>query len=117
MLLRNSEGLFRPGRRASLVESIRGFPRTISQQEVFEGGSEEMGSLARLIFRCTDGSGHPAVAVSLAEPVNVNARPHVLNRVELELQFEPYALDEFCRELELIARRSGKRAVLRGIAA
>ena len=108
---------FAQGDVAGLVESIRGFPRTVAQREVFEGGSEEIGSLAKLIFCCTDGSGHPAVTVSLAEPVNVNARPPVLNRVELELQFEPYALDEFCRELELIASRDGKRAVLRGIAA
>lgn len=32
------------------------FPGRISQQEVFEGGREEIGSLAKLIFRCTDGS-------------------------------------------------------------
>jgi hypothetical protein len=100
-----------------LADAIRGFPKTVSQQEIFEGGSEEIGSLARLVFSCTDGSGHPAVTVSLAESVNVNARPLLLNRVELELQFEPYALDEFSRELESMARRATTRAVLRGIAA
>jgi hypothetical protein len=108
---------FAQGDVARLVESIRGFPRTISQQEVFEGGSDEIGSLAKLVFRCIDGSGHPAVRVSLVESVNVNVRPPILNRVELELLFEPNALDEFCRELESVARRVSKRAVLRGIAA
>jgi hypothetical protein len=111
-----TKAYFAQGDLAGLVESIRGFPHTVSQEEIFEGGSEEIGSLAKLVFRCTDGSGHPAVFVSLAEPVNVNARPLVLNRVELELPFEPYALDEFCGELELMAKRDGKRAVLRGIA-
>jgi hypothetical protein len=100
-----------------LADSIRGFPKTVSQQEIFEGGSEEIGSLAKLVFRCTDGSGHPAVTVSLAESINENVRPPLLNRVELELRFEPYALDEFCRELESVARRASNRAVLRGIAA
>ena len=55
-----------------LAESIRGFPKTVSQQEIFEGSS---GSLAKLVFRCIDGSGHPVVMVSLAESVNENARP------------------------------------------
>ena len=97
-----------------LAASIRGFPKTVSQQETFEGSS---GSVAKLVFRCIDGSGHPVVIVSLVECVDESARPSVMNRVELELRFEPYALDEFCRELELIARRESKRAVLRGIAA
>ena len=105
---------FGQGAVGDLAESIRGFPKTVSQQEIFEGSS---GPVAKLVFRCTDGVGHPVVIVSLVESVDEGARSSVMNRVELELRFEPYALDEFCRELELIARRESKRAVLRGIAA
>ncbi len=105
---------FGQGDVAALAESIRGFPKTVSQQETFEGSS---GSLAKLVFQCIDGSGHPVVMVSLAESVNDNSRPLTMNRVEMELRFEPSALDEFCRELESIARRESRRALLRGIAA
>jgi len=112
-----AKAYFAQGDVGILADSIRGFPKIVSQQEVFQGGSEELGSSAQLVFRCIDGSGHPAVIVSLVEAVDVNDRPPRLNRVELELRFEAYALDEFCRELDSIARRESNRAVLRGIVA
>jgi hypothetical protein len=107
---------FSQGEVGMLAESIRGFPKSISQQVVFEGGSED-GSLARLVFRCIDGSGHAAVRVTFVEFAAINDRAPIMNRVELELRFEALALDEFCRELQLVARREKKLAELRGTAA
>ena len=100
-----------------LANSIRGFPKTTSQQETFTGGNETDYPFAKLVFRCADGTGHPSVHVALAETVYHQGRRWVDNRVELELPFETGALDDFCRELDLVARREIKRAVLRGIAA
>ena len=100
-----------------LAHSLQGFPKTTSQQEVFAGGNENEYPFAKLLFRCADGTGHPVVDVTLAESLFHNGRPSRNNRVELDLQFEPLALDEFCRELDLVARRKNNRAVLRGLAA
>jgi hypothetical protein len=100
-----------------LADSIRGFPKTISQRETFSGGNETHPPFAELVFYCTDGTGHPAVRVALTEPVyHAGLRPSQ-NHVELELPFEPIALDDFCRQLDLVAGRRTKRAVLRGLPA
>lgn len=100
-----------------LANSIRGFPKSTSQQEIFAGGNETEYPFAQLIFRCADGTGHPVVDIVLAESLFHNGRQSRNNRVELDLQFEPLALDEFCRQLDLVARRTNKHAVLRGLAA
>ena len=99
-----------------LANSIRGFPKTTSQQETFAGGNETDYPFAKLVFRCADG-GHPSVHVALAETVYHQGRQLTDNRVELELAFETIALDDFCSELDLVACRKTKRAVLRGLAA
>ena len=100
-----------------LANSIRGFPKTTSQQEVFTGGNDTAYPFAELVFYCTDGTGHPAVQVTLAETVYHSGQPVTENRVKLEVLFEATELDEFCRELDLVARRKTKRALLRGRAA
>jgi len=102
-----------------LANSIRGFPKTNSHREVFSGGREDDDDLsfAKLVFHCVDGAGHAVVDVTLAESLVHHARPSTRNRAELELRFEPLALDEFCRELYAIARRTTNQAVLRGTAA
>jgi len=98
-----------------LANSLRGFPKTTSQLEIFTGGNETKYSFAKLVFRCADGAGHPVVDVKLAESMFHNGRQSRNNCVELELQFEPLALDEFCRELDSVARRKSTRAMLRGV--
>ena len=100
-----------------LANSIRGFPKTTLQHETFAGGNETDYPFAKLVFRCADGAGHPFVHVALAETVYHQGRRLADNRVELELSFEPNALDQFCGELDLVAQRKTKRAVLRGVAA
>jgi hypothetical protein len=99
-----------------LANSIRDFPKTNSQREVFSGGREEDDlSFAKLVFHCVDGAGHAVLDVTLAESLVHHARPSTRNRVELELRFEPSALDDFCRALNEVARRTNSRAVLRGL--
>ena len=105
---------FAQGDVQALANSIRGFPKTISHQETFAGGNETDYPFAKLVFRCADGSGHPSVHVALAETLYHQGRRLADNRVELELSFEPTALDDFCRELDLVAQRKNTRAVLRG---
>jgi hypothetical protein len=100
-----------------LADSIRGFPRTSSQLETFASGDEYEYPYVKLVFRCADGTGHPVVDVTLADELFHHGRQSRKHRVELDLHFEPLALDEFCRELDLVARRNTKRAVLRGLAA
>jgi hypothetical protein len=110
-----SEVYFSNGQVGELLRSIRAFPTTISHVVVFEGGSDDSGAMATLRFSCIDGSGHAVVSVSLAQPINESGRPGVKNRVELELAFEPAALDTFCQQLDALASRASTTAVLRGL--
>lgn len=99
---------------AALAETIRGFPKAVSQVEVFESSTDK-GPRAKLVFRCIDHSGHAVVSVSLAELAHVNA-PHlsIMNDVNLEMRFEASDLDRFCKELEAVGKRTKTLAILRG---
>jgi hypothetical protein len=109
---------FARGDAGVLANALRGFPKTTSQREEFSGGSEDGEvSYAQLVFFCMDGAGHVAVEVTLSECLFHHGRRTNRNRAQLLLRFEPLALDTFCRELDAIARRTTKRAVLPGIAA
>jgi hypothetical protein len=101
-----------------MANALRGFPKSISQREMFSGGSEDGdNSFAQLVFYCTDDIGHTAIDVTLSECLFHQGRRSKRNRVELLMRFEPGALDMFCHELDAIARRSQTCAVLAGIAA
>jgi hypothetical protein len=106
---------FGHGNIAALAEALQGFPKTSSQVEVFEGGSDE-GSRAKLIFSCKERVSRAVVTVSLVEFADENAQTGIMNEVKLELRYEAWALDEFCKELEAIGKRLKKRAVLMGFA-
>ena len=106
---------FSQGDIAALAKTLQGFPKAVSQVEVFEGG--QAGARAKLVFRCIDQSGHAAVRVSLAEFAYDNAQPSIMNDVNLEMRFEAWGLDQFCKELEGVGKRARKFAILRGVAA
>ena len=96
----------------------RGFPKSISQREIFSGGNEDGdNSFARLVFYCLDDAGHTAIDLTLSECLFHQGRRSRRNRVELLFRFEPGALDTFCDELDAIARRTKTCALLLGIAA
>ena len=107
---------FAQGDIAALANAIRGFPKTITQVEIFEGGQDD-GPRAKLVFRCMDQSGHPVVRVSLVEFAFEHAQVPIMNDVNLELRFEASALDQFCKELEGVGNRTRKFAILRGLTA
>ena len=106
---------FPRGKIGELADALQGFPKTSSQVEVFEGGSDD-GSRATLTFSCKDRVSRAVVTVSLAEFADENAQTGIMNEVKLELRFEAWALDEFCKELEAIQTRVKKHAVLMGFA-
>ncbi len=107
---------FAQGDIAALAQSIQGFPKAVSQVEVFEGGQGD-GPRAKLVFRCIDQLGHPVVRVSLVEFAYDNAQLPIMNDVNLEMRFEASALDQFCKELEGVGKRGRKLAILRGFTA
>ena len=109
---------FGRGDAGAMANALRGFPKSLSQREIFSGGSEDGdNSFAQLVFYCTDNVGHTAIDVTLSECLFHQGRRSKRNRVELLFRFEPGALDTFCHELDAIARRLQTRAVLAGIAA
>jgi hypothetical protein len=107
---------FAQGDIAALADTIQGFPKAASQVEVFEGGQAD-GPRAKLVFRCMDQLGHAVVRVSLVEFAYENAQPLIMNDVNLEMRFDASALDQFCKELGAIGKRTRKLAILRGLAA
>ena len=107
---------FAQGDIAALAQSIQGFPKAVSQVEVFEGGQGD-GPRAKLVFRCIDQLCHPVVRVSLVEFACNNAQLPIMNDVNLEMRFEASALDQFCKELEGVGKRGRKLAILRGFTA
>ena len=109
---------FARGDAGVMANALQGFPKSISQREIFSGGNENAdNAFAQLVFYCMDDAGHTAIDVTLSECLFHQGRRSKRNRVELLLRFEPNALDRFCRELDAIGRRSQTRAVLAGIAA
>ena len=98
---------------AALAETIQGFPKAVSQVEVFEGGQED-GPRAKLVFHCIDQLGHAAVRVSLVEFAYDNAQLPIMNDVNLDMRFEASALDRFCKELEGIGKRPGRSQYFAG---
>ena len=105
---------FAQGDIAVLAQTIQGFPRAVSQVEVFEGGSDD-GPRAKLVFRCIDQLGHAVVRVSLSEFAYDNVQLPIMNDVTLEMRFEASALDQFCKELDAVGKRARKLAILRGL--
>src|SRR5688572_5332651 len=97
---------------AVMANALRGFPKSTSQREIFSGGSEVGdNSFAQLVFYCTDDLGHTAIDVTLSQCFFHQGRRSKRNSVELQLPFEPAALDTFCYELDAIARRLKTSAV------
>jgi hypothetical protein len=107
---------FAHGDIAGLAETMQGFPKAVSQVEVFEGGQYD-GPRAKLVFRCIDQLGHPVVRVSLVEFAYDEAQLPSMNDVNLEMRFEASALDQFRKELEGVGKRRRKLAILRGLTA
>jgi hypothetical protein len=105
---------FARGDIAAFANTIQGFPKAVTQVEVFEGGQDD-GPRVKLLFRCIDQSGHLVVRVSLVEFAYENAQLPIMNDVNLELRFEASALDQFCKELEGVGNRTRKLAILRGL--
>lgn len=105
---------FARGDVAALAQTIEGFPKALSQVEVFEGGFDD-GPRAKLVFRCIDQKGHAVVRVSLSESAYDNVQPPNMNDVTLEMRFDAAALDQFCKELEAVGKRARKLAILRGL--
>jgi hypothetical protein len=104
---------FGHGEIEDFANRIRGFPRELSHRVIF--GNKQSDSCAELTFYCVDGVGHTMVKVSLGEEFQVYGRPITCGRVEFEMLFEPLALDSFWQELNQIAMRRSRRAVLPGI--
>jgi hypothetical protein len=104
---------FGHGEVEDFANRIRGFPLELSHRVIF--GNEQSDSSAELVFHCADGAGHTMVIISLAEEFQVYGRPVTRGRVEFEMLFEPLALDSFWQELNKMAMRRGRRAVLHGI--
>jgi hypothetical protein len=95
--------------------SLVGFPKTASSRVAFSAGETDSYSFLGVDFYCIDHAGHAAVQITIESNVPTNGRPQQKQRVRLEMQFEPVALDEFLSTLNrLISARAGN-AILNGI--
>ena len=66
-------------------------------------------------FYCIDHVGHAAAQIIIESNVPTNSRPQEKHRVQLEMQFEPVALDEFLSALTRLISAQAGDATLKGI--
>ncbi len=100
---------------SELLNSLKGFPKSISDVAEFEAGKRDSYSFISVTFYCFSNSGHTALRAEIESNVADNSRPNEKHKLQLEIQFESGSLDKFSNQLErLISLKSGK-AELRGI--
>ena len=98
-----------------LYASLGGFPQSVSSRVVFSAGQTGSYALLRVEFYCIDHAGHAAAQITMESNVATNSRPQEKHRVQLEMQFEPLAIDAFLNAMgRLISSQSGN-ATLQGI--
>jgi len=91
------------GELAALVEQLKGFPRTITQEEIVKFTDYGLTHLIQLTFQCVNGVGYAAVKVML-ESDN--------QRVEMGVGFQATEMDDFCRQLTAVAEGKYRQAIL-----
>ncbi len=99
----------------TLAKSLKGFPKSISESIEFSAGQRDSNAFANIRFYCFTEAGHPATRIELESNVATEYRADEKNKIQLEIQFEPAALDSFVSQLsEIVINQEGK-AVLDGI--
>src|SRR6266498_2054349 len=102
---------------------LKGFPKSINQIEEIEFGvapKDQQDSqnadtaYVGLKFYCIDGSGHPAVSLTLHED-RWSKRREASGKAGFEIRFEPAQLDKFAEEVIELGKNKEGIAILQGI--
>ena len=96
--------------------ALQGFPRASTSRITFTAGGEGAYSCFHADFYCINAVGHIAAQITLESNVATEHRPEEKQRVQLELPFEPAALDEFISALDALIKAESGEAILRGLA-
>ena len=97
------------------VEGLRGFPTSEAHEVIFSTGEKESYVYAYLRSYTFSGMGKSAMRIILESNVPTEYRKEEKNKVELELRFEPAALDRFIPSLERVSEELGAKATMTGI--
>lgn len=97
------------------VKDLRGFPTVDTDEVTFCTGEEESYAYAYMRSYTFSGMGKSAMWIALESNVATEYRKEEKNRIELELRFEPAALDRFIPSLERVSQKLGATATLKGI--
>lgn len=100
-----------------LREELEGFPRTADHRVEFSAGSRDSYAYFAVSFYSFGGRGTCAIHVSLESNVPTDFRPEEKFKIQLEMKFEPAALDRFLPQLERISQTHKSVATLKGMMA
>ena len=98
-----------------LASDLRGFPQSLSSRVLHEAGDAAGYSYVHLEFYCFDDVGHTAARITVEANTLGSSRVETKDRVVLELQFEPAALDRFVAALDQLVASEDGEATLDGI--
>ncbi len=96
--------------------SLIDFPKTREQVLVFEAGKQDGYAYFSMRLYRIDALGHTAMQIKLDDETT-GERPEARDKVQLELMFEPAALDVFREQLVQVGRTRAGKAVLLGYVA
>ena len=98
-------------------EELEGFPKSDDQTAYFSAGKRDSYAFLSIRAYAFGGRGTCAIHVCMESNVPTHYRPEEKFKIELEMKFEPAALDRFLPQLERVAHDHGSKALLKGIRA
>ena len=99
-----------------LIEQLYGFPKSSSDEVVFEVGEEgSTNGHCRLTFYCFDSAGHTAVIVSASNGIAGNVSSDNLCTAKFKVQFEASSLDIFTSSIKRALEMGKGICKLKGI--
>jgi hypothetical protein len=105
------------GELVRLARDLAGFPKARTDLLKVSGGASGGSSWGYFAasFYCYDSVGHTAVRVVLEPKLATYHRAEEIDRLELEIHFEPLQVDIFCEQLRLLTASWMGQATLEGL--
>ena len=100
-----------------LRKELEGFPKTDDHRVEFSAGTRDSYAFLSLRVYAFGGRGTCAIHVCLESNVPTDFRPEEKFKIQLEMKFEPAALDRFLPQLERISHAHKSVATLKGMMA
>ena len=96
------------------ARTLTGFPKDDNKKSFHEAGNKNGYAYFSMNFYCIDNAGHIGVEINLEDTVATEFRHEEKDKLKLEIIVEPYAIDNFQKELSQLATTQKGIAILYG---